>query len=92
MDSVLWGKTISLGAMVFAFYVFVLRPQRQEMLRHRKIVAELKKGDQIITAGGLVGTVAGFKGEHFVSIRVAEGVEVLLRKDGIDALLPEALR
>ncbi|MDP3486460.1 MAG: preprotein translocase subunit YajC [Bacillota bacterium] len=92
MDSVLWGRTISLGAMFFVFYVLVLRPQRQEMLRQRKIVNELKKGDQIITTGGLVGTVASFKGEHFVSIRVAEGVEILLRKDGIDALMPSELR
>ena len=92
MDSIFWGRTISLGAMVFAFYVLVLRPQRQEMQRHRKILVELKKGDQIITTGGLVGTVAGFKGEHFVSLRIAEGVEVLLRKDGIDALMPEELR
>lgn len=92
MDSVLWGRTISLGAMVFAFYILVLHPQRQDILRHRKIVAELKKGDHIITTGGLVGTVAGFKGEHFVSIRVAEDVEVLMRKDGIDALMPDELR
>jgi len=91
MDSLFWGRTISLGAMVFAFYLLVLRPQRQYTLRHLQILADLKKGDQIITAGGLVGTVAGFKGEHFVSIRVAEGVEITLRKDGIEALMSEAL-
>lgn len=92
MDSIFWGRTISLGAMVFAFFILVLRPQREEMLKHRKIVAELKKGDQIITTGGLVGTVVSFKGEHFVSICISDGVEVLMRKDGIDALLPEELR
>ena len=92
MDSVFWGRTISLGAMVVAFYLLVLRPQRQEMQRHRKIVSELKKGDQIITTGGLVGTVAGFKGEHLVSIRFAEGVEILMRKDGIEDLMPAELR
>lgn len=92
MDSVFWGRAISLGAMVFAFYVLVLRPQRQEMMRHKKLVAELKKGDRVVTTGGLVGSVVGFKGEHLVLIRFAEGVDILVRKDGIDELLPEELK
>lgn len=92
MDTVFWGRTISLGAMVFAFYVLVLRPQRQELTRHRKLLSELKKGDTIITTGGLVGTVTGFKGEHLIQIRIADDVDILMRKDGIEDLLPGELR
>jgi len=91
MDSVFLGRTISLGAMVVAFYILVLRPQRQELLRHRKVIEELKKGDMVITSGGLIGTVTAFKGEHLVQIKFADGVEFLMRKDGIEDLLPREL-
>lgn len=89
MGEVWWGRTVSLGAMVVAFYLLVLRPQRQELNRHRKILSELKKGDRVVTTGGLVGTIAGFKGEHFVLVRFSEVSEVLMRKDGIDDLMTE---
>lgn len=85
------SRTITMGAMVFAFYILVLQPQRQEQKRHARVVAELKKGDKIITTGGMVGTVVGFKGEHFVMLRIAEGVEVMMRKGSIEDLLPDHL-
>jgi len=78
--------------MVVAFYVLVLRPQRQELNRHRKLLIGLKKGDMIVTSGGLVGTVTGFRGEHLVQIRFADGADFVMRKDGIEDLLPDELR
>lgn len=83
------GRAITMAAMVLVFYLLIIQPQRQEQKRHARVVAELKMGDRVITTGGMVGTVVGFKGEHFVELRLAKDVEILFRKGSIEDLLSD---
>lgn len=65
-----------LAIFAFIFYWLMIRPQRQEQSRLKKMIEELKKGDEVVLTGGLIGTVVHLKGNRLV-IRSGESkVEV----------------
>jgi preprotein translocase subunit YajC len=57
-------------------YFLIIRPQRQKAQRHRDMVANLRRGDTVVTAGGLIGKVSKVVDENEMQIEVAEGVKV----------------
>ena len=57
-------------------YFLIIRPQRQKAQRHRDMVANLRRGDTVVTAGGLIGKVSKVVDENELQIEVAEGVKV----------------
>ena len=73
--------------MLPVFYFLMIRPQQKRMKEHKAMVAALKKGDEVVTNGGLGGTVSKV-GDAYLTMRVAEGVEVNVQKHAIAALLP----
>ena len=56
-------------------YFLILRPQRQKAKRHQEMVANVRRGDTVVTTGGLIGKVAKVD-EHEVQVELAEGVRV----------------
>src|SRR3989304_10328174 len=75
-----------IGVFLFIFYFIVMRPQQKETRRHQDRVAALKKGDRVVTAGGIHGTVRTPK-EKTVIIEIAEGVKVIVNKTAISTVL-----
>ena len=73
--------------MLPIFYFLMIRPQQNRMKEHRNMVQALKKGDEVVTNGGLGGTVTKV-GDAYLSMRIAEGVEVSVQKQSVAALLP----
>ena len=73
--------------MLVVFYFLMIRPQQKRMKEHRAMVGALKKGDEVVTNGGLGGTVSKV-GDAYLSLRVADNVEVNVQKTAISALLP----
>lgn len=64
--------------LIFAImYFLILRPQRQKQQRHREMVANIRRGDTVVTSGGLIGKVAKVD-EQEIQVEVAEGVKVRL--------------
>jgi preprotein translocase subunit YajC len=63
------------GAMFAIFYFIVLRPQQRQKAERERMLTALKKGDKVVTSGGMHGTVVGI-GEHTVMLRVADQVKV----------------
>jgi preprotein translocase subunit YajC len=62
---------------IFAImYFLILRPQRQKQQRHREMVANLRRGDTVVTTGGLIGKVAKVVDEGELQVEVAEGIKV----------------
>ena len=59
----------------FVFYVMIIRPQNKRMQEHRSMIGELRRGDRVVTGGGLIGTVKKLMDEE-VSIEVSPGVNV----------------
>jgi len=65
---------------IFAiFYFLLIRPQRKEQERHRNMIAELKKGDEIITGGGIIGTVLHVQDDR-ITIKTAENTRLVVER------------
>jgi len=66
-------------ALIFGiFYFLIIRPQRRQQERHKRLLAALQKGDHVITSGGIVGEVLHLK-ENEITIRSGESKLVVLR-------------
>ena len=66
--------------IVFIFYFLVIRPQSKRMKDHREMVGAVRRGDTVVTAGGVIGKVAKVKDENEVEIDIAEGVRIRVVK------------
>ncbi|MET4130389.1 preprotein translocase YajC subunit [Roseovarius sp. MBR-6] len=63
--------------LIFAImYLLLIRPQQKKMKEHKAMVAALRRGDQVITQGGLIGKVAKVKDDSEIEVELAEGVKV----------------
>ena len=67
-------------------YFLILRPQQKRMKEHKNMVAALKRGDQVITQGGLIGKVTDVK-EDEVTVEIAQGVKVRVVRATISQVL-----
>lgn len=74
--------------VLFVFmYVLLIRPQRNQQKRHRQLLANLKVGDEVITAGGIYGDVAGIEDDR-VQLLIAEDVEIEVARRSIASVVP----
>ncbi len=78
---------LPLVLMLVVFYFLMIRPQQKRMKEHTAMVAALKKGDEVVTNGGLGGTITKV-GDAYMMMRVADNVEVSVQKAAVAALLP----
>ncbi len=79
---------LPLVLMFAVLYFVMIRPQMKKQKEHRAMIDALAKGDEVITAGGLLGRVSKL-GEGFVSVEVADGVEVQLQRASVVQVLPK---
>lgn len=77
-----------LGGFVLIFYFLLIRPQSKRRKEHAALVAGLSKGDEVITAGGLVGSVTRVE-DDFVKVQLASKLEVRMQKSAVNATLPK---
>jgi preprotein translocase subunit YajC len=73
--------------MLPIFYFLMIRPQQKRLKEHKTMVSALKKGDEVVTNGGLGGTVTKV-GDAYLTVRIADNVEVNVQKQAVAALLP----
>jgi preprotein translocase subunit YajC len=66
----------------------MIRPQMKRQKEHRKMLAEIKVGDEVVVAGGLAGRVARVT-EQYLAVEIADGVEVKVQKGAVGQLLPK---
>ncbi|HTQ14095.1 MAG TPA: preprotein translocase subunit YajC [Rhizomicrobium sp.] len=67
--------------LIFAiFYFLIIRPQQQRAKQHREMVANVRRGDTVVTAGGLVGKVAKVKDDSEILVDLADNVQVRVLK------------
>lgn len=69
------------------FYFLLIRPQQKKVKQHREMVAGVKRGDQVVTGGGLVGTVTKVDDESFCTVELTEGVKVKVVKSTLTDIL-----
>ena len=74
--------------LVVIMYFLMIRPQMKRAKEHRAMLDKLARGDEVIVAGGLAGTVADI-GENFVAVDIADGVRVRVQRSAIGNVLPK---
>ncbi|MEM6276028.1 MAG: preprotein translocase subunit YajC [Pseudomonadota bacterium] len=81
MDAV--GSLLFPLLIIGIFYLLVFRPQQQKMKAHAKMVSELRRGDQVVTSGGLIGKVTKVKEDNEIEVELSQGVKVRVVQDTI---------
>ncbi len=79
---------VLLVVMFVAFYFLLIRPQAKRAKEHRAMVAALAKGDEVVTAGGLLGRITRLD-ENYLTLEVAKGVEITIQRHAVQAVLPK---
>jgi preprotein translocase subunit YajC len=81
-----WPTIFLFGALFFIFYFLLVRPQQKERKKHEQMLAGLKKGDKVITSGGLHGEISGIK-DDVITMEIAPKVRVQVSRRFIAGLL-----
>jgi preprotein translocase subunit YajC len=79
---------IPLILIFVVFYFLLIRPQSKRAKEHRKMVAELKAGDEVVTSGGVLGKITE-AGEQFLKVEVADGVELRVQRTTVSMVMPK---
>jgi len=88
------GQFIPLILIFIIFYFFLIRPQQKKVKEHKLMVENLKRGDEVITSGGIIGTVERVMDNDRAEISIGGDTKVeIIKSTGIQGLLkPEATK
>ena len=82
-----FAQFIPLILIFVIFYFFLIRPQQKKVKEHKLMVTGLKRGDEVITSGGIVGKIERVLGDDKVVIQISENVTVEVVQSTIQSLL-----
>jgi len=82
------ASMLPLLLMFVVLYFVMIRPQMKKQKEHRAMIDALAKGDEVVTAGGLLGRVSKI-GEGFIGIELAQGVEVQMQRSSVVQVMPK---
>lgn len=82
------ANIIFIVVMFAVFWFILIRPQMKQQKEHRNMVAALAKGDEVASAGGILGKITKL-GDNFVELEIAENVVIKLQKNSISNVLPK---
>lgn len=79
---------LPLVLMFVVLYFIMIRPQMKRQKEHKAMVEALAKGDEVVTAGGLLGKIAKL-GESYLHVEIADGVEIQVQRSAVVQVLPK---
>ena len=79
---------LPLVLMFVVLYFVMIRPQMKRQKEHKAMIEAVQKGDEVVTAGGVIGKVAKL-GDNFIHLEVASGVELQIQRSAITQVLPK---
>ena len=82
-----FGQFIPLILIFAIMYFLLIRPQQKKVKQHPAMVAALRRGDQVVTQGGLIGKVTKVKDDNEIEVELAEGVKVRVVQSTIATVL-----
>ena len=82
-----FAQFVPLILIFVIFYFFLIRPQQKKVKEHKLMVTALKRGDEVITSGGIVGKIERVLGDDKVVIQISENVTVEVVQSTIQSLL-----
>ena len=81
------GQFIPLILIFVIFYFFLIRPQQKKVKEHKLMTQNLKRGDEVITSGGIIGTVDRVLEDDTIELTISDGVKVQVIKNTIQSHL-----
>jgi preprotein translocase subunit YajC len=85
----LMSNIILFGSIILIFYFMIIRPQQKRAKERQKLIESMKKGDKVITSGGMYGTIAGLD-EKTVLVEIADKIKVKLDRSAIATIISES--
>ena len=82
-----FAQFIPLILIFVIFYFFLIRPQQKKVKEHKIMVSALKRGDEVVTSGGIVGKVERILGDDKIDLLIAENVTVQVVESTIQSLV-----
>ena len=83
-----FGFLLPMIVIFAAFYFLLIRPQQKKQKAHAALVSNLQTGDEVLTAGGILGKITGVS-EHYVVVKIAENTEIKMQKASISQVVPK---
>ncbi len=81
------ASLLPLVLIFFVFYFVLIKPQQKRMKEHQSVIAGLKKGDDVVTGGGIVGKITKVAADDTITVEIAKGVEVTVLKATVTGLV-----
>ena len=82
-----FAQFIPLILIFVIFYFFLIRPQQKKLKDHKSMVASLKRGDEVVTSGGIIGRIERVLDDDKIDILISENVTVQVVKSTVQSLL-----
>ncbi len=82
------AQFLPLILIFIVFYFLLIRPQMKRAKEHKALVANLGKGDEVVTNGGLLGKITDLN-DSFVTLELTEGVQIKIQRQAIAAVMPK---
>ncbi len=82
-----FAQFIPLILIFVIFYFFLIRPQQKKLKDHKSMVASLKRGDEVVTSGGIIGRIERVLDDDKIDILISENVTVQVVKSTVQGLL-----
>ncbi len=82
------ASMLPLLLMFVVLYFVMIRPQMKKQKEHRALIEALAKGDEVVTAGGLIGRVSRID-DAFIGVELSQGVEVQMQRASVVQVLPK---
>ena len=86
------AQFIPLILIFVIFYFFLIRPQQKRVKDHRTMVSSLKRGDEVITSGGIIGIVERVMEDDRIEVKLSDNVKVQIIKSTITSLLKKEVK
>ena len=83
-----WEGLIPLILLFVVFYFLLIRPQQKKVKEHKALVEALKKGDEVVTYGGVAGVLRNV-GDNFCDVEIADDIIIKVERQNIARLLPK---
>lgn len=77
------GQLLPIVAIFVIFYFLLIRPQQRKAKEHKALLASVRRGDRVVTGGGILGMVTKVLDDNYVQVEIAEGVKVRVLKSTI---------
>ena len=85
-----FAQFVPLILIFVIFYFFLIRPQQKKLKEHKSMVSALKRGDEVITSGGIVGVIERVHEDDKIDLSISENVTIKVVKSTIQNLLTKA--